>query len=226
MKKSRIIGFDAAKMIKDMTAIAVEEQTNRLIEYAKETIVEIGDKINSYNSRNHMDRTGNLLNSLCWGVAYDGELKGSGFYREASSLRTSYLHEFFPDYREAFPVNGHQLAEEYITRYGKASGSNKWKVFFAILAPYWGYWEEGFTMKSGGGRSGIPRSEKFLKFAVMTEFYDKVGKDLSPAEMKIKVHVEHYTYSFNIGKTHIKGSLERAWNNRVNNPYYHKRKRK
>lgn len=73
--KTKIIGFSPARIKKEAEEYLVSVQTEKLIEYAKEEIVKLGDKIQTYNSRNHMDRTGNLLNSLCWGVAYKGELK-------------------------------------------------------------------------------------------------------------------------------------------------------
>ena len=171
----------------------IEEQNRRLIAYAENKIVEIGDKIKSYNSKHNMDRTGNLLNSLCWGVSYQGKLIGSGFYRDATTrgawigdgyYSTSFLHEFFgSQVFTMYPVNGRQLAEEYIQRNGN-TGSRGWKVFFAILAPYWGYWEEGFTLIHGfstnSARTFYGATHK--RFAVMAQFYDKVRKDLKPAK--------------------------------------------
>lgn len=185
-----------------------EEQTKRLIDYAKKIIKNIGDAIQQYHSKNHMDRTGNLLNSLCWGVSYKGELKDFGFYRDANSIKESYLHEWSnvkEANKEVFPVNGHALAEEYIQKYGSVF-TEGWRVFFAILAPYWGYWEEGFDMKVRGTSVG------FKKFAVMTWIYDTVQKDLKPARVYIKGGTgPTYSHSYNLGKTKIKGSLERAY---------------
>ena len=163
----------------------IEEQNRRLIAYAENKIVEIGDKIKSYNSKHNMDRTGNLLNSLCWGVSYQGKLIGSGFYRDATTrgawigdgyYSTSFLHEFFgSQVFTMYPVNGRQLAEEYIQRNGN-TGSRGWKVFFAILAPYWGYWEKGFTLTSFG------KERRRRQFAVMAQVYDQVRRDLKPAK--------------------------------------------
>jgi hypothetical protein len=139
-----------------------------------------------------MDRTGNLLDSLLWGVSYDGKLVDGGFYRDAQANEESYLHEWFSDdVKYLIPVNGRQLAQTYLQKYGN-NGANGWRVFFAILAPYWGYWEKGFKMKSGGGDSGIPRSERFMQFAVMTQFYDEVKKDLKPARVRFRVSVAKY----------------------------------
>ena len=225
MKKSQVI-FDSNALMKVMIKNLTEEQTRRLVAYAEDKIKEIGDQIQSYHSANHMDRTGNLLNSLCWGVSYDGELKASGFYREASSVKESYLHEW-GDYAGTFVVDGHAEAENYIQKYGKAgSGNGYWRVFFAILAPYWGYWEKGFTMVHGfsnnKGNSKF-RGSTFKRFAVMTEFYDVMSKELKPAKVtpvRITKSIE-YSPSYDWrgkpnkqGKAktyHVTGTLER-WN--------------
>lgn len=156
------------------------EQTNRLIRYAEEKIGLLGARIQMWESKNHMDRTGNLLDSLCWGVSYYGKLEKSGFYRPQKATELSHLHEFSGD-STWFPVGGHVLAENFIKQMGNLR-YNGWRVFFAILAPYWGYWEEGFTFKGF-------RGTKFLKFQVMTELYDVVNADLQPASVKITVKV-------------------------------------
>lgn len=204
MKGTKITGLNLDAFAKDLMKVYIQEQNNRLIEYAKETIVEIGNTIKTYQSKHNMDRTGNLLNSLCWGVTYKNDLIGSGFYREAQTKSVwigdgyyseSFLHEFFgSQIFTMYPVNGRQLAEEYIQK-NSNTGSRGWKVFFAILAPYWGYWEKGFTLTHGGsvsssgrkngrlikGYKGI-RGATFMRFAVMAQFYDKVRKDLKPAK--------------------------------------------
>ena len=224
MKQGKIIGFNAAKMAEQMMANAVAEQNRRLVEYAKEEIKRIGDTIQTYSSRNHMDRSGHLLNSLCWGVAYNGKLVDSGFYRgetlkshttwNEKDTTNSYLHEWLPEY-EAFQVQGRQLAEQYIQRYGTAgSQGGYWRVFFAILAPYWGYWESGFNMVHGKGKN---KRTSFRQFAVMAQVYDKVSKDLKPAKTKFEVtkdiaYVKPYSIKFKNGKTsRVRGSIERKY---------------
>jgi len=82
MSVSRVTGFNAEAMKASMLKIAVDESNKRLIDYAKKKIVEIGNKIKSYHGAHGLDRTGNLLNSLCWGVCYDGKMVDSGFFRE------------------------------------------------------------------------------------------------------------------------------------------------
>lgn len=158
-----------------------------------------------------MDASGNLLDSLCWGVCYNGQLVGSGFYREKTATDRSMLHELtkvqliegsgrskwrdlygaskkemesaFSEMTAGEPVDGRRRAEGFIEKESKNSKSGQWKVFFAILAPYWGYWEKGhhnvFT-------------KKFEQFAVMTQFYDRVKEDLKPARTRIRVSVAKY----------------------------------
>ena len=205
MIKGKIVGFNAKAMAARMMSIAVAEQNARLIAYAKEEIIKIGNQIQTYHSRHHMNDTGNLLDSLLWGVSYDGKLVDGGFYREAQADKESHLHDWLVDIRELFPVNGRQLAQTYMQKYGN-NGAKGWRVFFAILAPYWGYWEKGFTMKSGGGDSGIPRSTRFMQFAVMTQFYDEVKKDLKPARVRFRVSVAKYNRT----------KLEKKWEKYAN----------
>lgn len=206
MIKSKVIGFNAKSMAAAMMKNVVAEQNRRLVEYAKEKILAIGNQIQTYHSRNHMDRTGNLLDSLLWGVSYEGKLVEGGFYRDAQARGESYLHEWFSgDVKYLIPVNGRQLAQTYMQKYGN-NGAKGWRVFFAILAPYWGYWEKGFTMKSGGGDSGIPRSTRFMQFAVMTQFYDEVKQDLKPARVRFRVSVAKYNRT----------KLEKKWEKYAN----------
>ena len=225
MKESKVI-FDTRKLAAEMMKNLSAEQTNRLVEYAKQTILEIGDKIQTYHSRNHMYRSGHLLRSLCCGVSYDGKLVYSGFYGDIAlkshttwneaNTTNSYLHEWIPEY-EAFQIDGRQMAQNYIQRYGSAGSGNKtWRVFFAILAPYWGYWETGFNMVHGLGKN---RKSSFHQFAVMTEFYDKVGKDLKPAKVKFEITKDmNYTKSYHVKsvkghKGYVRGTIERRYDN-------------
>ena len=228
MKESKVI-FDAKKLAAEMMKNLSAEQTNRLIEYAKQTILEIGNKIQTYHSRNHMYRSGHLLRSLCCGVSYDGKLVYSGFYGDIAlkshttwneaNTTNSYLHEWIPEY-EAFQIDGRQMAQNYIQRYGSAGSGNKtWRVFFAILAPYWGYWETGFNMVHGLGKN---RKSSFHQFAVMTEFYDKVGKDLKPAKVKFQITKDmNYTKSYHVKsikgrKGYVRGTIERRYDSWAN----------
>lgn len=218
MKKSKVIGLSAytRQLRKELTDYWVGVQTANLIDYAKTEIKKLGDMIQTYNSANHMDRTGNLLNSLCWGVTYDGRMSECGFYRSERTNITynrwgqvrgmgfqgghgSSLHEFFTN--DSIPVDGRKFAEEFLlSKHGKR---NKWTVFFAILAPYWGYWESGFTMRTGsdatdenGNRvSNAPRMTRFMQFQVMTHIFDDVRMALKPSETNLTVYVPKYSYS-------------------------------
>src|SRR5574344_140987 len=208
MHKSRITNWNANKMKEQLFAILSAEQNKRLIDYAKGKIVEIGQAIEQFHSAHHMDRTGNLLNSLCWGLSYNGSLIEGGFYRDAvlhnngiDGSSTSYLHEWFGgDAKYLEPVDGRQLAEGYLQTYGN-NGAKGLRVFFAILAPYWGYWEKGFTMNSNfaAGKSGI---SGFYQFAVLTYFYDSIKRDLKPARTRLRVSVRKYNHA----------KLKKKWN--------------
>jgi hypothetical protein len=182
MKASKVIGFNASKMASDMMDVAVDAIGGILVEYAKDKVLEIANRIKSTGYK--MDRTGNLLDSLCWFVSYRGKLLGSGFYRGQSASKNSYLHELFSsDIREMFPVHGHALAEMFIADWGKKSYDG-WCVAFAILAPYWGYWEQGHDNKLTG---------KYERFAIMAEIYDEVNRELKPSGIRFYRSRHHYT---------------------------------
>lgn len=204
MRKSKVTGFNVGKMKAKMLKNAVNLQTKLLANYARAKVVEIGNRIQQYHSLNHMDRTGNLLDSLCWGVTYDNKIVECGFFREQTASTWSSLHEYFSgDIQALFPVYGHGMAEEYLSKYSSRSTKSGWRVFFAILAPYWGYWEKGFTNKVQEPRRNLGETDltsystRYFKFAVMTEFYDQVKQDLKPAKVSLRVHVEKYNTNRN-----------------------------
>lgn len=193
MKKSRVIGMNAYmnQVRKELMNVCVDNITNYLIDYAQQTIQNIGNKIGSFSSRHNMDDTGNLLDSLCWGVYYKGDVKQTGFYRDQVATQNSSMHAWSKaHFKEKFgtfkgqwagggldkgidaseDVYGHRFAEEFLNSY-KSKYTKGWQVFFAILAPYWGYWESGFTAKFWHGN-------RYYKFAVMTELYDQIKQDL------------------------------------------------
>lgn len=192
MKKSRV-KFNTKAVSERIFNALVPVQTERLIDYAKERIGLIASQIMSYDGGHHMQHKMNLLDSLCWGVQYNGNLEGSGFYGEQQATKLSHLHEWSAD-SNAFPVGGRVLAENFIKQMGNLK-SKGWRVFFAVLAPYWGYWEKGFRMKSRHGSfndyddDDVEGYSRFMKFAVMTEQYDIISNDLKPSVMKFSVHV-------------------------------------
>lgn len=172
-------------MYERMLTLVVDEQTQRLIDYAKKEVVAIGNLMESYYGPNHLDRTGNLIDSLCWGVSYGGKLQDSGFYRAKKAVKESQLHAWSERW---VPVNGRALAEKYLQTFGN-NGARGWKVFWAILAPYWGYWEKGFTIK----HHGVPKAH--LQWAVMTVHYDKIKQDLkAPMRKRIRISVNLYDH--------------------------------
>lgn len=202
MSKTKITGLDSyiKKMKKDLTEHWVNSYTSALLGYAEKKIQELGNLINSHHSKHHMDRTGNLLDSLCWGLTYKGKLCGYGFYRDKTATESSGLHEWWhvdtayygkldhSSLPDQFVVNGHELAEAFVSQYSSKINYDGWVLFFAILAPYWGYWEEGFIMKSYFGKT-----MGFKQFAAMSQFYDGVSKELKPAKVTFKTKAAPYS---------------------------------
>lgn len=226
VNRSRIVNFSSKAIAKQLLDSIVAEQNARLIDYAKKKIIEIGNKVMTYHSKNHMDRTGNLLNSLVWGVSYYGKLVDGGFFRDAvlrskgiALTSESFLHEWFSgDEKYLTPVDGRALATDYMQKYGNNGRGDGWKVFFAILAPYWGYWEKGFRMTHG---SMTPKDSKgedskayksgvrsFYKFAVMTQYYDEISRDLKPARTRFRVILKPYSHSDIIDKWNKKEGID------------------
>lgn len=218
--KSKVKNLNLDRIAKRLIDNAITEQNSRLVEYAKKEIKRLGDMILAYNEANHMDRTGNLLNSLCWGVTYDGKMVECGFYRsERTNIRfnrwgqvrgmgfrdsrESHIHEWSEP--EGEEVDGRKRAEEFLL--SKHGQKGKWTIFFAILAPYWGYWESGFTLRGGGGASGMPRHSRFMQFQVMTHIYDDVRMSIKPYTTHITVYIDKYSY-------HAKSATGRRYKNK------------
>ena len=187
MKKSQV-KFNANKVSERIFKALAEEQTRRLVAYAENRIGLIAAQIKSYSGGHNMQRTMNLLDSLCWGVQYNGHLEACGFYGEQQANKLSYLHEF-SDKDHWFPVGGRSLAETFVKQMGNLK-SKGWRIFFAVLAPYWGYWEKGFKIKikTPSYQEDDAVNYRFMKFAVMTEQYDTISNDLKPSKMKFSVN--------------------------------------
>ena len=180
--KPSVVKFNTEELKKVLFENLSKEQTRRFIEYAVRKIRLLGDAIQLYHSKHNMDRTGNLLDSLCWGVMYNGKLQACGFYRQQQrASKQSYLHEFWPDVAWIYPVYGRGEAELFLKNVKFKGSSKGWSVFFAILAPYWGYWETGFTLQRG-------RTKRRLQFR------DQMMADLRPAKLHIEVHREKYQH--------------------------------
>ena len=171
------VKFDSKKLQEALFKQLSLEQTTRLIAYAKEQIQSIGDDISVAPTTNNLDRTGNLLDSLCWGVYYNATLKDYGYYRTESATEDSYLHEFSRP--KGMLVNGHNLAQNFIATYTPTT-TKGWEVFFAVLAPYWGYWEKGFSMLITGMK---------FRWQVMAHHWDKVKRDLQPSNVTFRNYI-------------------------------------
>lgn len=169
------VRFDRKALIRNMFKRLEKEQTKRFLAYAKEKIAEIGREFQAW------DDTGNLLNSLCWVVFYNGRRKGFGFYDAPSATEDSYLHELSkPPLKQA--VDGKNLARHFVSSY-RPSIDVGWEVAFAVTAPYWGYWEEGHENILLG---------QHVQFAIMAEQYDAMSKELSPAKVSFEKYVPKY----------------------------------
>lgn len=171
--KATKINFPKETIKKQMMAYVVREQTNRLIAYAESEIKSIGNDISVAQTRNNLDRTGNLLDSLCFAVYYNGKLQKHGYYRSRVAVEDSALHEWSRPTGES--VDGHLLAQNFIAQYRPKE--NGWEVFFAVLAPYWGYWEKGFVITHTGTH---------FEWAVMTSHLDTVKQDLAPSDVRLR----------------------------------------
>ncbi len=176
MARKTQVKFNAKKFGSVLLAQIVKEQTARLVAYAEEEMQRIGNDIAVANTKHNLDRTGNLLDSLCFAVYYNGKRQKNGYYRSETAIEDSYLHEYSKPKGQA--VNGHFLAKQFLSSYKpKDSG---WEVFFAILAPYWGYWEKGFTHAI---------SNKFFQWQVMTHHFDMVKAELEPANVAFETYI-------------------------------------
>lgn len=175
MGRSKVL-FNGNKLRKEMLKKIVDEQTKRLISYAEERILQIGADFQSW------DRTGNLLDSLCWAVHYDGKRKKFGYYRSQGATDDAYLHELSkPPLKQL--SDGRIAAQNFLANHNPTTKG--WELVFGVLAPYWGYWEKGHINKLMGGQ--------FVKFAVMTQHYDQIKSDLKPAKTTFTVEVPKYT---------------------------------
>lgn len=145
------------------------EQTARLIAYAKEEIVKMGNLIQQIIIGQD-ESTGNLLDSLCWGVWHNQKLCGSGYYREQQAEYDSYLHELSLN---KVSVNGRFLAQQFLSEYGSSiTVSDGWQIVWGVLAPYYVYWEKGHINVLFGGQ--------FVKFDAMSQRYDHIENVLKP----------------------------------------------
>lgn len=159
------------------------EQTARLIAYAQSQIVLIAAEIEQIITSQD-GSTGNLLDSLCWGVWHNKKRKGIGYYRDESAIEDSFLHELSPSIRES--VNGHFLAQQFLAQYqDNLTITDGWQVVWGVLAPYYAYWEAGHTNVLLGGQ--------FIQFTAMSQRYDHIKNKLAP-RCRVDFNVNVPTY--------------------------------
>lgn len=140
-----------------------EQQTKRLVTYAEAEIKKIGDSIG-------MEDTGNLLDSLCWGIWLDGRLIRNGYYRNMQeAIEPSYIHALSPAPPKE-EVNGRYLAQLFLSTY-KPTTKKGWEVVWASTAPYYAYWEYGHYNKLMG---------QHVQFTTMSQRYDHIKNTFEP----------------------------------------------
>lgn len=150
-----------------------KEQTERLIEYAKDEIIRI------VATREFDDRTHNLADSYLWCVFFNGNRKGFGVYGRKQARKKSLLHEYSPDM--SVPVDGRKIANDFGRTY-TPTVKKGWEIVFAAVAPYGAYLEEGFTFKG-----------HYYHFNVLSQRYDHIKKVLSPlCEVTLEINTPKY----------------------------------
>lgn len=176
------VKFNGKKLQEALMKKAVKVQTQRLIDYAMSEVTKMGDALIVSANGKPSDRTHNMINSLVWAVYYNGKMSKKGFYRKSSSTKgESSLHELGKP--ESVPVNGRQLAKEFLNTY-RPNETQGWEIVWAVLAPYYAYWEEG--------HQNVFLS-KFVKFDMMTQRYDAIKSVLgNKCKVSISVNVPKY----------------------------------
>lgn len=165
MKDTARFKFNSERWREKMLKALTENVIEKLKAYAKEEINNIGASLLAW------DRTGNLLDSICWGLYKDGKEIASGFYRAASATETSYLHELSkPPKKRA--VNGRECAVMFLNNYTPTI-SKGIELVFGVLIPYWAYWERE------GGHYNVLKKQ-VIQFRALFQRYDEIKKALSP----------------------------------------------
>ena len=162
MARKTIVKLDMKKWADSLFGQIEAEQTKRFVAYAERQMKSIGEAFNAWES------SGNLIDSLCYAVYHNGRPAKMDYYRSPQATDTSELHEFSKEHREQ--VNGRALAERFLTDF-KPSKKQGWEVFWAVLAPYWGYWEQGHYNVCFKQR---------VQFSVMAQQFDLVKETLEP----------------------------------------------
>ena len=172
MVKTRV-RLNTALLRKRMLNRATRIQTDRLVRYAEQEIVQL---VETHEFKN---RTLNLQDSYLWVVYYNGKRVKSGYYGNKKAKSKSVLHEWSPEI--SVDVNGRELARKFISTY-KPTETNGWEIVFAAAAPYGAYIEGGFTLKG-----------RIYQFDVMSQRYDHIKNALTPlCRVHMEIHQPQY----------------------------------
>lgn len=157
------ISFNSHLYKQRVMKYAVEEQTARLIAYAKEELEKM------VATKELGDDTKNLKDSIVWGVYYNGKRvpHGFGFFSTKEATENSYLHAYSHNPQ---PVNGRALAKQFIQEYTPATHKG-WEILWAVCAPYAAYWE--------GGHVNPPKSGRVRYAKVILQRYDHIRHALT-----------------------------------------------
>lgn len=157
------VKFDKERLRKMIMKNVVDEQTRRLLAYAREELYEM------IATRDFMSRTFNLADSYVWAVYYDGAEKGHGYIGAKMANEKSLLHEWSKDPSKRIPVDGRKEAAAFLRSFkGQLSGETGWVVVWAACAPYARYLDPA----AGGSKTN--------RFFVVSQRYDHINNVFSP----------------------------------------------
>lgn len=166
--KSKVI-FQGARLKKELLQKAVAEQTRRLATYARDELYEM------IAMHEFVSRTFNLVDSYVWAVYYQGKLQRHGFLGGKLATQDAILHEW-GKVEDQVPVNGRQLAQDFLEKFKSQTAINGWTVVWAACAPYSIYLDPA---------AGATRTNHFY---VISQEYDQIRGTLGS-----KCHVEFKT---------------------------------
>lgn len=147
------VTYDWTRVRKELFDNLAEEQTKRLIAYAKEALQQ------AYNQRGFKNDTFNLLDSYVWAVYYKGSLKDYG------GLTDTQLAQEPADF-EGQGIYGKDEAQRFVNAYSPKTAKG-WDMVIAATVPY--------AYKLEAEERGIPRR----KFEVISTVYDDLVQDFA-----------------------------------------------
>lgn len=141
----------------------VDEQTARLVAYAKDELVKM------VATKQLGNDTKNLQDSIVWAVYYNGKRvpNGFGFFGNKEATENSFLHAY-SSHPQA--VNGRALARQFLNEYNPST-TKGWEIVWAVCAPYAAYWE--------GGHVNPPKSGRIRYARVILQRYDHIRHALT-----------------------------------------------